>query len=169
MDIKQMKGIVTKFVNKYKYAVLIVLIGIVLMLIPTKNKTVTVTNADTKVSVNSQNQIQEQLEEILSYIQGAGSVKVMLKESTGVETVYETNQDISVTENASTTKTQVITVTDSERNETGLIKQVNPSKYLGALIICQGADDPVVKLAITDAVSKITGLGADKIAVLKMK
>jgi stage III sporulation protein AG len=36
-------------------------------------------------------------------------------------------------------------------------------------VVCQGADDPVVKLLIVDAVSKVTGLGADKISVMKMK
>lgn len=169
MDIKHIQGTVTKYLNKYKYAVLVVLIGITLMLIPTRSKTDTASNEEPKTTVTAECLVQEELEKILSYIQGAGSVKVMLKEATGVETVYQTNQDISVSENSSTTKIQVITVTDSNRNEVGLIKQINPSKYQGAIILCQGADDPVVKLAVTDAVSKITGLGADKIAVLKMK
>jgi len=40
---------------------------------------------------------------------------------------------------------------------------------MGAVIVCQGADDPQVRLSIVDAVSKVTGLGSDKISVLKMK
>jgi hypothetical protein len=40
---------------------------------------------------------------------------------------------------------------------------------MGAIVVCQGADSPSVKLAITQAVAKITGLGTDEICVLKMK
>ena len=39
----------------------------------------------------------------------------------------------------------------------------------GAVAVAQGADDPLVKLAITEAVSKVTGLRSDKISVIKMK
>jgi stage III sporulation protein AG len=42
-------------------------------------------------------------------------------------------------------------------------------QYLGAIVVCQGADRSDVRLAIVEAVSALTGLGADKISVLKMK
>jgi hypothetical protein len=41
--------------------------------------------------------------------------------------------------------------------------------YQGAVVLCQGAADAAVRLAVVEAVSKATGLGADKICVLKMK
>jgi stage III sporulation protein AG len=40
---------------------------------------------------------------------------------------------------------------------------------MGAIVLCQGADVPSVRLAIVDAVSKVTGLVANQISVLKMK
>lgn len=168
MDIKKVKNSVEKIFQKYKYVVLILLIGAVLMLIPSvtagsKNQSTAPAAETAKYSV------QEELAEILSGVKGVGKVKVMLKEASGAETIYQTNQDISVSENGSDSRIEVITVTDSQREEQGLIKQVNPPQYMGAIILCEGADDPKVKLFITEAVSKITGLGADKIAVLKMK
>ena len=169
MDIKKLQTSVGDFFQKYKYAALIVLIGIALMLIPTQ-KTKTAEKSDAIISNEyEEERIQEELETILSHIEGAGTVKVMLKELSGSETIYQTNEDVSTSDASTTTKVQIITITDAERNETGLVKQINPPKYQGAVILCQGADDPKVKLAVTDAVSKITGLGADKIAVLKMK
>ena len=39
-------------------------------------------------------------------------------------------------------------------------------EYRGALVVCQGAADPQVRLAVTEAVRALTGLGADKITVL---
>ena len=93
----------------------------------------------------------------------------MLTVSTGEQTLYQTNNDYSTDANGSQEKTDTVTVTDSQRNETGLIRQVNPPIYLGAVIVCEGADNPAVRLSITEAVSRITGLGTDKISVLKMK
>lgn len=168
MDIKKFQASISTLINKYKYAVLIFLIGFVLMILPTGNKK---EQAEPVATQDSQNQIsvQEQLEEILSYIQGAGSVKVMLKEVSGEETVYQTDVEINTSDSTSSNNIQSIIVEDSDNNESGLIKQINPPQYQGAVVLCQGADDPAVKLAIADAVSKITGLGLDKIAVLKMK
>ncbi len=39
----------------------------------------------------------------------------------------------------------------------------------GAVIVCQGADTSSVRLCVTNAVSAYTGLGSDKIRVIKMK
>ena len=39
----------------------------------------------------------------------------------------------------------------------------------GAVIVAEGAGQPSVKLALTNAVMSLTGLGADKITVIKMK
>jgi stage III sporulation protein AG len=41
--------------------------------------------------------------------------------------------------------------------------------YLGAVVVCRGADNAAVRLQIVEAVSVFTGLGADKISVNKMK
>ena len=85
----------------------------------------------------------------------------MLTMAQGQETCYQTDQR---GEDHST-----VTVTDSDRKEQGLIRQVNPPVYLGAIVVCQGGDDPTVRLAIVESVAKVTGLGADRISVMKMK
>ena len=38
----------------------------------------------------------------------------------------------------------------------------------GAVIVCEGADNPTVKLDILRAIGSYTGLGSDKITILKM-
>jgi stage III sporulation protein AG len=72
-------------------------------------------------------------------------------------------------DNNTSANSDTVTVTDSDRNENGLIRQINPPVYSGAVVVCQGADNPQVKLSIIDAVGKLTGLGSDKISVIKMK
>ena len=39
----------------------------------------------------------------------------------------------------------------------------------GAVVICSGAEESAVRLSVTNAVSAYTGLGCDKIRVIKMK
>lgn len=39
----------------------------------------------------------------------------------------------------------------------------------GAVVLCSGADNSAVRLCVTNAVSAYTGLGSDKITVIKMK
>lgn len=39
----------------------------------------------------------------------------------------------------------------------------------GAVVVCQGADQSSVRLDVTNAVAAYTGLGSDKISVIKMK
>ena len=61
-----------------------------------------------------------------------------------------------------------ITFTD-ERGETPVtVKRVLPV-FRGAVVLCDGADDASVRLSVTQAVSTVCGIGADKVTVLKMQ
>ncbi len=166
MEMKKIKKQATVVVQKYKYVILVILIGIALMLVPSSGNRKKTALQNEQIPI-TQGSIQEELENILSQIAGAGSVRVMLKEKNGQETIYQTNEDLS--DNRANNRIETVIITDSNRNECGLIKQINPPAYVGAIILCQGAENPSVKYAVADAVSKITGLGLDKIAVFKMK
>ena len=168
MDIKNIyKDISTKF-QKYKYVGIVVVVGIVLMLLP--NLSFEEKKSDVLPDTIEQTiSLQQELEQILSQISGAGRVRIMLNEQVGEERIYQYNEDITVSDSVTSTKNSIVTVADADRNENGLIKKINSPIYRGAIVLCQGADNPVVKLAVSEAVSKITGLGLDKIIVLKMK
>lgn len=167
MEMNLSKVKIHSLFQKYKYVVLVLAVGIVLMLLPTGKQTKTepalITDEDSILSVEIR------LTQILQQVKGAGDVQVLLTEAFGEEIVYQTNEDISNTDESSSSRRDTMTITDSERNEKGLVRQKNPPQYLGAVIVCQGGDQPTVRLAIIDAVSKVTGLGADKISILKMK
>lgn len=154
-------------VKKYRYPLLVLLIGVILMLIPTgkKQQTQQVPAPEPTVPVTD---LQEELQNILAQVQGAGKVRVLLSVSKGETTVYQTDSDVSGGENG-VCRVDTVIITGTDRGQSGLIQHIDPPLYLGALVVCQGADSPSVRLAITNAVSSITGLGADKITVLKMK
>ena len=154
-----------KSLGKYKYVLFVILIGVVLMLLPNK----TTRKAEPAETTISEVNEEERIQNILQMVQGAGRVAVYLKTERSEQYVYQTDNDTSSTTDRNDQSKDTVLVTDSERNQSGLIQTVLTPKYAGAVIVCDGADDAYVKLSIVDAVSKATGLGSDKISVLKMK
>lgn len=154
----------TEFFQKYRWPALIVGIGIVLLLLPGKSPQ-EISEPGIIETVDNILSLEEALSDILSTVQGAGKVRVMLSVAYGQETLYQSNT--SSTDGGSG-KSDTVIVSDSQRNELGLVKQVNPPVYMGAIVVCQGADSPAVRLMLTEAVSKVTGLSSDKISILKM-
>lgn len=152
-----------EFLREYRYVALVIGLGVLLMLLPTGKKEqpepVTVTQSTEPVC------LQQELEGILSLICGAGKVRVLLTESAGERIIYQQDEE----DNSQSTRTDTVILSDSGRAQSGLVSQVLPPKYLGAIILCQGADSASVRLAILEAVANATGLSSDRISVLKMK
>ena len=161
-----------QFLAKYKHVLLILLVGIGLMLLPSGGKS-SAQEQSTPTAAPEQIQqtqtLQEQLSSFLSRMEGAGRVEVLLTLATGEETLYQTDSDRTSADRSETDRQDTVIVSDSGRNETGLVCQVNTPTYLGAVVLCQGADSSAVRLAITQAVANATGLGYHKITILKMK
>ena len=169
MEVKSIISKISLILKKYKYAVIILIIGIVLMMMPK----ISVNKAD-KQSVKQtpviyENNINDDLKSILCKIDGVGRVEVMLTIDKGAETIYQSNTVKTVSDQTTDIKNDTVIITDSDRNEQGMIVRIDPVKYLGAVVICQGANNPNIRLSVVEAVSKITGLGTDRICVLKMK
>lgn len=159
-----------QFLEKYKHVLLILLVGIALMLLPTsKEKTQSQPQSQPQPTVQEPASLQEELSVLLSRMSGAGKVQVLLTEATGQNTLYQANEDTTSDETAKSSRTDTVILTDSNRNQTGMVCRIDPPTYLGAVVLCQGADNPAVRLAITEAVSNATGLGYHKITILKMK
>ena len=168
MDIVKWKSRINEAISKYKYVGIVLLAGIILMMIPGK-EIKEVKTEDTEQVQTQEESVQMQLENILCKIKGAGKVKVMLTVSQEERTIYQTDSTCSQSDGRTDSRTQTILVKDSARNETGLIHQRFSPIYQGAIILAEGADLTTVKLAIVEAVSDVTGLGADRISVLKME
>ena len=170
MELKKLPNKFSDFLNKYKYVALVLLVGIILMLIPVgETNDVSVREHKEISDPVSEKSLEEKLSDVLSNLEGAGNVEVMLTVATGEEVIYQIDEDQSDSNGVKNNHTKTVTVTDSERNQGGLVKQIIPQQYKGAIVLCSGANDPTVRLQIVDAVSRVTGLGANSISVLKMK
>lgn len=159
-----MDGALKAWFEKYKYALLVLLLGIGFLMMPEKTGTEPV--SDRPVQEAS---MQDQLQSILSSIEGAGRVEVLLTHAQGSVTYYQTDLRRNTEEDREDLEEITVIVTDPDRNESGLVQRTDPPVYQGAVIVCQGADRAEIKLAIVEAVRCATGLGANQISVVKMK
>ena len=151
--------------GKYKYPILVVLVGLGLMLLPSEQGPTEPVEPPRAV----ERSLEEKLEALLGQIEGAGQVSVLLTEKEGSQTLYQTDSQTDADESGSRRTDDTVLIEDENRTESGLVRQTLGPVYRGAVILCQGADDPTVKLAVVEAVRCVTGLGADQISVQKMK
>ena len=151
--------------GKYKYPILVALVGLGLMLLPSEQEP----SEPVEPPRTVESSLEEKLEALLGRIEGAGQVSVLLTEKEGSQTLYQTDSQTDADESGSRRTDDTVLIEDENRTESGLVRQTLGPVYRGAVILCQGADDPTVKLAVVEAVRCVTGLGADQISVQKMK
>ncbi len=169
MDWVEVSSKFMDYIKKYRYVALVLLAGLLLMILPEgTSEKAEVVPEEIHISATEYD-LQDALAEILAQIDGAGKVKVLLTQAAGEETLYQTDDDVSQTGDSSDTRRDTVLYTNSQREEAGLVKRIDPPVYQGAIIVCQGGGSPVVRLAIVEAVASVTGLTSDHITVLKMK
>ena len=122
----------------------------------------------------------EQLEEILSKIQGVGEVRAFINysESSEVVAMYNETSKVSNTEENDTSGgSRKIQETDSQKDiiykeengeKTPITQKVIQPKVEGAIITAKGANKAEVKTNIIQAVEAVTGLATHKIQVFEM-
>lgn len=144
----------------------------------------TTNNNQTLVSSQNSNtesiSLEEKLEDILSKIEGVGSVKVFINYSESSETVamYNENSKTSTTEETDKSGgTRKVEQTDSQKeviyqeqngSKIPIVQKTVEPKIEGAIITAKGAGDINVKTSIIQAVEAATGLATHKIQVFTM-
>ena len=174
--VNEITGKLLKAAKKYKYALLILLLGVALLLLPSGKKEAQTQNepADTVTDDKAYAAVTEQrLTEMLSKIEGAGRVEVMLTLRTGTRTRYQT--DTQNSEESSDSGTQrsseqkTVILSEGSAYDKAAVSAVDYPLFQGALIVSEGADSASVKLALTQAVAALTGLSSDQITVVNLK
>lgn len=125
-------------------------------------------------------EMESQLSLILSQIEGAGRVSVMITLKTGTEIIPAKDETISdkttnEKDNAGGTRTineQSTTDKVVFMNEQGgtskplVLKEINP-EIKGVIIVAEGAKDPKVKLKLTEAVQTVLDVPAYRVSVFE--
>ena len=154
--------------DKYRYAILVMALGAGLMLWPTGQRVTgaeSVTPARTEVPVPERD-LQEEMRQTLGKIQGVGQVWVLLTEDNdGIRTLAR-NRRASFQGDAYSESSETV-LTDAGSGNSVVVTTTQYPAYRGALVVCEGGDLPAVRLAVTEAVSALTGLPANRVAVVK--
>lgn len=123
-----------------------------------------------------------ELEEILKYMDGVGSVKVLVTvENTPLKivekdnpnernTIYESDSE-GGTSNTMQLKNDLKTVytVDENGNEVPLVVRENAPDIEGVVVVAQGGGNENIKVHITEAIEALFGIEPHKIKVVKMK
>lgn len=106
---------------------------------------------------------------LLSDIEGAGAVKVMITLESGEEQVFARDSDSSLDNKADGDKSV------KEKNEYVIVdgqavrvKTVEP-EIRGVAVVCEGGNDFTVKQSIVQAVTAVLGISAARVSVAQMK
>lgn len=162
---------VKKLWDKYKFAALVTLIGAVLLLWPSGSGSTGRNSGQSGTDAPETADIQREMEDILSKIAGVGQVQVMLTLENGGERQLAQDGELSYSGSPQepedySRRWETVITSDSGEDAPVVTRQTYPV-YRGALVVCQGGDRAEVRLAVTEAVTALTGLSADRVTVAR--
>lgn len=156
-----------KKLEAVKYPLLVLLLGAGLLLIPWGGGNTE--QAAKPIQTEETVDLAAELEALLTQLEGAGEVRVLLTVAEGVSHTYQTDLQTSADGTTTERQEETVLVSDGAGGETPITRTTTYPTYQGAVVLCQGADSAAVRLNIIKAVSSLTGLGSDRITVMKMK
>ena len=110
--------------------------------------------------------LESRLSALLSCMDGAGAVKVMVTLGGSAEQVYAEEVKISHSGDKSQTESAPV-LSRVSGDESALITETKSPPVQGAVILCTGGDHAAVRERITNAVSALLGIPASQIYVGK--
>ena len=177
---KELLGKLPALLERYKYPALTLVLGLFLVLLPSGRKEsaaqTTTEAAATEAPAAEPDycaEMERELAALLSQVEGAGRVKVMLSLKTGPASQYQTDRSVSTSrdgekESESSEERTVMIGRGSAYDEPAVVSTAYPV-FQGALIVAEGGADPSVRYQLSAAVAALLGLGVDQITVVKMK
>ena len=155
--------------GKYKYALLTAALGAALLLWPAGRKAAAPDRPEAAPASGSLStaETEKAMEEILGKIGGVGRVDVMLTLQDGGERVLAQDSSLRYSGNARDPDNYERSSQPVTDGGGVVVTQETFPQYRGALVVCEGGGNDAVRLQVVAAVSALTGLGSDRIAVVK--
>lgn len=149
--------------GNYRGVLLVIVAGVVLLTLPTASRDSPQKEVpQVEGAVFDLEGFEQKLGEILSQVEGAGTTSVVLALDGSSRQVLARNQEQE--SDGSGTNT-VVTIGRGSGNQEVVPLQTVAPQFRGALVVCPGGGDAQVRLKLIEAVSALTGLGADRISV----
>jgi len=168
-------GLNEKFLGKNKLKIIIIIgaVGVALIFLselfssPSKPKAKTAQDISTNTS-EYKSELENELVQILSNIQGVGEVKVMLTIEGSTEYVFAEEENSKYEESAdkkSQDYQNKYVIIDNGGTKEALVKKVLKPKINGVIIVCEGGNSPIICEKIYKAVSAVLAISTNKICV----
>jgi stage III sporulation protein AG len=193
IKVLKIKDLKEKYIKKNSNVLIFIVFGIILIIggsqfiekdkIELENdntvEEVVAVNSDNEVT-DYERQMEEKVEKILSQIEGAGNVAVMMTYESGEEIIpaFNSNNSETVTEekddrggvrNIATKEDddEIIVIKGGEGIEEPIILKKLKPKLVGIVVAAEGANNPKVKLNIQEAMKALFNLQSNRIVVLQ--
>lgn len=155
-----------KKLEAVKYPLLVLLLGAGLLLLPREGGAQPTAAPETAAATAEEPAaLEAKLENLLSQMEGAGAVQVVLTLEKSASYTYQTDRETRDGEE----RRETVLVSDGAGGEAPVTQETAYPVYQGAVVACQGADSAQVRLDIVRAVASLTGLSSDRITVIKLK
>ena len=156
---------ISAMLKRYRFVLLVLLVGAVFLLLPSGSAGQGVAAEVSHEQDFSLEELEDKFSRALSEISGAGTVSVVLTVKAGSQRILA--EDIQYTQKDSDLEREqatVILAKGSGVQEAVTVQEVYP-QFQGALVVCDGGNDPDVRLKLTEATVALTGLSTDKISI----
>ena len=162
-------------VDRYKYVLLVCCLGLVLALWPSDGGTAAEKGTEGGEALwkeEDPDALEEQLARMLGNMEGVGRVEVLLTLRQGSRQNYVYNssaREDGGEDRFGREEERELVIISRGGEEKPVVQSVSAPEYQGAVVLCDGADDPRVCLEITQAIRSLTGITADHIKISKIK
>ena len=126
--------------------------------------------------------LERRLEEVLSLVDGAGKVRVLVSFAQGRETVFAVDRNTSNSrsqeedseggtryQSSQSSQDKTLIITDRAGVDRPLVVKEVPPVIGGVIIIAEGGDNVVVRDALIRATSALLGIDINRVQVMKMR
>lgn len=118
-------------------------------------------------------EIEQRLAELLSHVEGAGQVKVMIYADTSTELIpaYNNEQDTRNDERNDGKTSQISETREIalSGDDTPIILKTIVPQIKGVVVVAEGADDMLIKAQLNNAVCTLLGIPEHRVQILKHK
>lgn len=171
MERKDKKEALTMLWNRYKGVAIMLVVGLLLLSWPVEEHAEQLEAAETPVEWEALEATEARMERLLKQIKGVGHLTLMLTLESGARQQLTVDTELSYRgETAApeeySRKTETVIISTDQGEAPVVAYHVSPV-YRGAVVVCQGAENAGVRLAVTQAVAALTGLGSDRIMVIQ--
>jgi len=125
-------------------------------------------------------QLESKLTQVISAVDGAGEVQVMVTLRNGVEYIYA-SEDATSTDSSATTdssgrqssderedRQSSYIIIDTDSGEQALVRTEMMPTVSGVVVVCRGADDPEVSRRILDVVTTALDISPKRVCITQL-